>query len=61
VCLISKPTVHASNYVSAAQEEAGIQAPLDHCGTLLFLTQSIEWAFQIEIYRAETYTGELIE
>jgi len=39
------------------QEEAGIEAPLEHVGTFLFLTSSVQWAFQIEIYRADTYTG----
>ncbi|KAF8489733.1 hypothetical protein F5888DRAFT_1796133 [Russula emetica] len=33
------------------KEECGIEAPLNHCGTLLF----------IELYRSDTYGGTLIE
>lgn len=40
-----------------SQEEAGIEAPLKHAGTFLFLSTGVQWAFQIEIYRADTYTG----
>jgi len=43
------------------REEAGIKAPLEHAGTFLFLVNGAEWAFQIEIYRADTYTGEPTE
>ncbi|KAI9458837.1 NUDIX hydrolase domain-like protein [Lactarius psammicola] len=44
------------------KEECGIEASLEHCGTLLFVTQGgPEWAFQIEIYRADAYSGTLIE
>jgi len=44
------------------KEECGVEAPLDHCGTLLFVTTGDpEWAFQIEIYRAVAYSGTLIE
>ncbi|KAF8271888.1 hypothetical protein EI94DRAFT_1678835 [Lactarius quietus] len=44
------------------KEECGIEASLEHCGTLLFVTKGgPEWAFQIEIYRADTYSGTLIE
>ena len=44
------------------KEECGVEAPLNHCGTLLFVTKSgPEWAFQIEIYRTDVYTGTLIE
>jgi len=39
------------------QEEACIEAPLEHAGTLLFRINSVQWACQIEIYRADTYTG----
>ena len=39
------------------QEEACIEAPLEHAGTLLFRINGVQWACQIEIYRAETYTG----
>ncbi|KAH9000764.1 hypothetical protein EDB86DRAFT_3041809 [Lactarius hatsudake] len=44
------------------KEECGIEASLEHCGTLLFFTKGgPEWAFQIEIYRADAYSGTLIE
>ncbi|KAI0060747.1 hypothetical protein BV25DRAFT_1858684 [Artomyces pyxidatus] len=44
------------------KEECGIDAPLQHCGSLLFVTRGgPEWAFQIEIYRAEEYSGTLTE
>ena len=46
----------------SSKEECGIEASLDHCGTLLFAIQGgPEWAFQIELYRADAYTGALIE
>ncbi|ETW75834.1 hypothetical protein HETIRDRAFT_330154, partial [Heterobasidion irregulare TC 32-1] len=44
------------------KEEAGIEAPLEHYGTFLFVTRGgSEWAFQIEIFRAEDYSGTLVE
>ncbi|VDB92474.1 unnamed protein product [Peniophora sp. CBMAI 1063] len=44
------------------KEEAGIDAPLEHCGSLLFILENgPEWAFQIELYRASSYTGEITE
>jgi hypothetical protein len=43
--------------IGSAQEEAGIEAPLQHAGTFLFLINDVQWAFQIEIYRADSYTG----
>ncbi|KIY47742.1 hypothetical protein FISHEDRAFT_44853, partial [Fistulina hepatica ATCC 64428] len=43
------------------EEEAGIRAPLEHAGVLLFVTEGVEWAFHIDIYRAETFSGEVIE
>ncbi|KAF8156826.1 NUDIX hydrolase domain-like protein [Crassisporium funariophilum] len=43
------------------EEEAGITAPLEHAGSLLFMTEGAEWAFQIEIYRAESYEGAVTE
>ena len=44
------------------KEECGIEASLEHCGTLLFFTKGgPEWAFQIEFYRADAYSGTLIE
>ncbi|KAI9511618.1 hypothetical protein F5148DRAFT_1169213 [Russula earlei] len=44
------------------KEECGVEARLNHCGTLLFVTTGEpEWAFQIELYRADAYSGTLIE
>ncbi|KAI0322961.1 hypothetical protein OF83DRAFT_1089969 [Amylostereum chailletii] len=44
------------------QEECGITAPLEHAGSLLFILKNgPEWAFQIELYRADTYTGTIVE
>ena len=43
------------------KEECGIEAPLDHCGTLLFVSKGGPWSFQIELYRSDTYSGTLIE
>ncbi|KDQ60138.1 hypothetical protein JAAARDRAFT_596937 [Jaapia argillacea MUCL 33604] len=43
------------------KEEAGIEAPLEHCGTLLFISETLDFAHHIEYYRASTYTGDIIE
>ncbi|KAG9218156.1 hypothetical protein CCMSSC00406_0008095 [Pleurotus cornucopiae] len=43
------------------EEEAGITAPLDQVGTLLFTKEGVEWMFHINIYRAEEYEGEIVE
>lgn len=43
------------------QEEAGITAPLEHAGTLLFTTGIKEAAYHIEIYRADEYAGVITE
>lgn len=43
------------------KEEAGILAPLKYAGTLLFYNKGSEWAFHIEIFRADTYTGTITE
>ena len=44
------------------KEECGIEAPLNHCGTLLFVSKGGPgWAFQIELYRSDAYSGTLIE
>jgi hypothetical protein len=46
----------------AKQEECGVEASLNHLGTLLFVSKGgPEWAFQIELYRADAYSGTLIE
>ncbi|OAX43801.1 hypothetical protein K503DRAFT_846947 [Rhizopogon vinicolor AM-OR11-026] len=43
------------------KEEAGIVAPLEHAGSLLFMTKGAGWAFQIEIFSARSYSGIPIE
>ncbi|KAJ3508691.1 hypothetical protein NLJ89_g5614 [Agrocybe chaxingu] len=43
------------------EEEAGVKAPLEHAGCLFFLSEGAEWAFQIEIYRADNYEGTVTE
>lgn len=43
------------------QEEAGIQASLKHVGMLFFVSEGIDQAFQIEIYRADGYSGIITE
>ncbi|KAJ3520003.1 hypothetical protein NMY22_g12938 [Coprinellus aureogranulatus] len=43
------------------KEEAGIDADLVHAGVFLFLTDGVEWAFHIDIYRADSFTGEVTE
>ncbi|KAG6888189.1 hypothetical protein C0995_009968 [Termitomyces sp. Mi166 len=53
-------TIQASTEV-IGQEEAGITAPLQHAGTLLFTTGIEEAAYHIEIYRADEYTGVVTE
>ncbi|KAF9057259.1 hypothetical protein BJ165DRAFT_1419432 [Panaeolus papilionaceus] len=47
--------------VRELEEEAGITAPLTHAGSLFFMTEGTNWAFQIEIYRADTYEGTITE
>ncbi|TFK41513.1 NUDIX hydrolase domain-like protein [Crucibulum laeve] len=47
--------------VRELEEEAGIQAPLEYAGTLLFYTQGSEFAFHIDIYRAEAFSGTITE
>ncbi|KAF8067738.1 NUDIX hydrolase domain-like protein [Lyophyllum atratum] len=43
------------------EEEAGITAPLEYAGTLLFLSEGADVAFHIEIYRADEYSGVITE
>ncbi|KAJ7484623.1 NUDIX hydrolase domain-like protein [Mycena latifolia] len=42
------------------QEEAGITAPLEHAGTLLFVVPGSKWA-HIDIFRTEEYSGTITE
>ncbi|KAH7926243.1 hypothetical protein BV22DRAFT_1128322 [Leucogyrophana mollusca] len=43
------------------KEEAGIEAPLQHAGTLIFVAEGVDWAFQIEVFSAKCYTGTPVE
>ncbi|KAF9480953.1 hypothetical protein BDN70DRAFT_804348 [Pholiota conissans] len=43
------------------QEESGVLADLEHAGSLFFLTKGADFAFQIDIYRAESFTGTITE
>ncbi|CDO77954.1 hypothetical protein BN946_scf184971.g4 [Trametes cinnabarina] len=43
------------------QEEAGITAPLQHCGTLFFVVEGVETAFNISVYSAYEYSGTITE
>ncbi|KAF7796136.1 hypothetical protein EIP86_007309 [Pleurotus ostreatoroseus] len=43
------------------KEEAGIDAPLKHCGTLFFTLEGVEYAFHIELFVANKYTGVITE
>lgn len=46
---------------SAVQEEAGVDAPLQKAGTLLFTTAGTPYAFHIDIFRSDSYTGRPVE
>ncbi|PIL27735.1 hypothetical protein GSI_10888 [Ganoderma sinense ZZ0214-1] len=43
------------------EEEAGIKAPLEQCGTLFFAVDGVDAAFNIDVYRAYEYTGTITE
>ncbi|KAL1743016.1 hypothetical protein HDZ31DRAFT_41899, partial [Schizophyllum fasciatum] len=43
------------------EEEAGIRAPLAWAGTLLFVLEGVEKVFHCDVYRAESFEGEVIE
>ncbi|RDB30567.1 7,8-dihydro-8-oxoguanine triphosphatase [Hypsizygus marmoreus] len=48
--------------VRELEEEAGITAPLEYAGTLLFLTKGLDMpAFHIDIFRSDEYSGVIIE
>ncbi|KAH9477514.1 7,8-dihydro-8-oxoguanine triphosphatase [Psilocybe cubensis] len=47
--------------VRELQEESGVTAPLEHAGTLFFVSEGEDWAFEIEIYRADSYEGDITE
>ncbi|KAM5543709.1 hypothetical protein V8D89_002326 [Ganoderma adspersum] len=41
--------------------EVGIKAPLEQCGTLFFAVDSVDAAFNIDVYRAYEYTGTITQ
>ncbi|KAI0765266.1 NUDIX hydrolase domain-like protein, partial [Fomes fomentarius] len=43
------------------EEEAGVQAPLEHCGVLFFVVDGAEAAFHIDVFRADMYSGTVAE
>ncbi|KIM32967.1 hypothetical protein M408DRAFT_326650 [Serendipita vermifera MAFF 305830] len=43
------------------KEEAGIEASLEHCGVLFFYQEGHQYAHFIDIYRADSWTGEPTE
>ncbi|KAI0659397.1 NUDIX hydrolase domain-like protein [Cubamyces menziesii] len=47
--------------VRELQEEAGITAPLQQCGTLLFVVDGVDTAFDISVFNAYEYTGTVTE
>ncbi|RPD56952.1 NUDIX-domain-containing protein [Lentinus tigrinus ALCF2SS1-7] len=47
--------------VRELEEEAGIEAPLEHCGVLFFVVDGADAAFHIDIFRADEYTGTVSE
>jgi hypothetical protein len=61
VCTAVLNVVITGHLTPHTKEECGIEAPLNHCGTLLFVSKGAPWAFQIEIYRSDAYSGTLIE
>lgn len=52
---------HLQAALRELEEEAGIRAPLQHAGSLLFMNEGADAAFQIEIYRADEYIGDITE
>ncbi|TRM60338.1 NUDIX hydrolase domain-like protein [Schizophyllum amplum] len=47
--------------VREMEEEAGIRAPLTWAGMLIFVLQGQEKVFHCDVYRAESFEGEVIE
>ncbi|KAH9887228.1 hypothetical protein C8Q73DRAFT_794791 [Cubamyces lactineus] len=47
--------------VRELQEEAGITAPLRQCGTLFFVVDGVDTAFNISVFSAYEYTGTITE
>ncbi|KII91259.1 hypothetical protein PLICRDRAFT_51431 [Plicaturopsis crispa FD-325 SS-3] len=55
------PQKDAASVLPDMAAPAGISTPLTHCGTFLFGGEGCEKLFQIELYRADDYSGEFIE
>jgi len=47
--------------VRELKEEAGIDAPLRHCGVILFKSAGLDFSHYIDLYRAEEYSGHVTE
>ncbi|KAI0824816.1 NUDIX hydrolase domain-like protein [Trametes gibbosa] len=47
--------------VRELEEEAGITAPLKQCGTLFFVVDGVDTAFNISVFSAHEYSGDVIE
>ncbi|KAH9849569.1 NUDIX hydrolase domain-like protein [Lenzites betulinus] len=47
--------------VRELEEEAGITAPLEQCGTLFFVVEGVDTAFNISVFSAYQYSGTIIE
>ncbi|KAI0674534.1 NUDIX hydrolase domain-like protein [Trametes maxima] len=47
--------------VRELEEESGITAPLELCGTLFFVVEGVDTAFNINIFRAYEYSGTITE
>ncbi|KAI0777178.1 NUDIX hydrolase domain-like protein [Trametes elegans] len=47
--------------VRELEEESGVTAPLQHCGTLFFVVEGVETAFNINVYSAYEYSGTIVE
>lgn len=47
--------------MSALQEEAGITSDLTHAGTLLFTSAADTMMHHIEIYRGDSWSGDITE
>jgi hypothetical protein len=47
--------------VTLLQEESGIDGVLAPCGTYLYGQEGLDYLFQIELFRVDSYKGEPIE
>ncbi|KAF8553359.1 hypothetical protein OG21DRAFT_1256709 [Imleria badia] len=56
-CVPPRPTSAPPDRRPCAQEEAGIDAPLEYVGTLFFIVTGVDKAFDIRVYTAREYVG----